>query len=148
MPNKHVKIRKATEDDLSDWVQMRTKLWPTSSFDELKALKHLSQTKDFACYLAEVDGKLAGFIEIALRSYVNGCFSSPVAFVEGIWVDETLQKQGIGQVLITKAEEWARALGIKELGSDTRIESEHSIHAHKSWGFAETERVVYFRKDI
>jgi hypothetical protein len=28
--------------------------------------------------------------------------------------------------IITKAEEWTLALGIKELGSDTRIESEHS----------------------
>jgi len=63
-------------------------------------------------------------------------------------IDEALQKRGIGRALITKAEEWARARGIKELGSDTRIESEHSIHAHESWGFVETERVVYFRKNL
>ena len=143
-----IKIRQARESDYSDWINMRKRLWPKASFDELKDLMYLRQAKDFVCYFAEVDGCLAGFIEIALRSYANGCSQSPVAFIEGIWVDEAFQKQGIGRVLVTKAEEWSRALGIRELGSDTRIESEHSIHAHKKLGFIETERVVYFRKDL
>jgi aminoglycoside 6'-N-acetyltransferase I len=143
-----IKISQARESDYSDWIDMRKKLWPEASFDELKDLMHLKQAKDFVCYFAKVDGRLAGFIEIALRPYANGCSSSPVAFVEGIWVDEAFQKQGVGRALVTKAEEWARAHGIKELGSDTRIESEYSIHAHKAWGFIETERVVYFCKNL
>lgn len=143
-----IEIRQATESDYSDWICMRKKLWPEASFDELKELVHLKQAKDFVCYFAEVEGHLAGFIEIALRPYANGCSCSPVAFIEGIWVDETFQKQSIGRILVAKAEEWTRAQGVKELGSDTRIESEHSIHAHKAWGFIETERVVYFRKDL
>jgi|SRR5579871_3266886 len=143
-----IEIRQARESDYSDWIGMRKKLWPNASFDELKDLMHLKQAKEFVCYFAEADGHLAGFIEVALRPYANGCSSSPVAFVEGIWVDEVFQKQGIGGALVAKAEEWAREHGLKELGSDTRIESEHSIHAHKTWGFIETERVVYFRKDL
>ncbi|STX81485.1 Predicted acetyltransferase [Legionella busanensis] len=142
-----IEIRQARERDYFDWIEMRKRLWPEASFDELKDLLHLKKAKDFVCYFAEVDGKLAGFIEIALRPYANGCSSSPVAFVEGIWVDEAFQKQGVGRMLAAKAEEWTRSHGIKELGSDTRIESEQSIHAHKKWGFIETERVVYFRKD-
>jgi len=143
-----ITIRQAIESDYSKWIYMRKKLWPEASFDELKDLMHLKQAKDFVCYFAEVDGQLVGFIEVALRAYANGCASSPVAFVEGIWVDAAFQKRGVGRALLEKAEEWTRAHGIKELGSDTRIESEHSIHAHKAWGFIETERVVYFRKDL
>jgi len=143
-----IKIRQALESDYNDWISMRKKLWPKSSFDELKDLMHLKEAKEFVCYFAEIEGNLAGFVEVALRPYVNGCSFSPVAFIEGIWVNETFQKQGIGQALVVKAEEWARAQGIKELASDTRIESEHSIHAHKTWGFTETERVVYFRKNL
>lgn len=143
-----IKVRQATESDYPDWIDMRKKLWPEASFDELKDLMHLKQANDFVCYFAEVEGEIVGFIEIALRPYVNGCSCSPVAFIEGIWVDEAFQKQGIGRILVKKAEEWARVHGIKELASDTRIESEHSIHAHKVWGFVETERVVYFRKEL
>lgn len=56
---------------------MRKKLWPETSFYELKDLIHLKNVKDFAGYFAEINGQLAGFIEIALRPYANGCFSIP-----------------------------------------------------------------------
>lgn len=56
--SKQIKIRKATENDFSDWTHMRLKLWPHASFDELKELEHLRQTNGFACYFAEVDDKL------------------------------------------------------------------------------------------
>ena len=126
---------------------MRKQLWPHASFDELKEVEHLFKADTFACFFAE-SHTVVGFIELALRPYVNGCSTSPVAFIEGIWVNDKLQKHGIGRLLVRKAEDWARSLSLKELASDTRIESEHSIYAHKSWGFEETERVVYFKKDI
>ncbi len=145
---KNINIRKTTESDFPRWIKMRKELWPEASFDELKDVEHLYKGSNFACFFAERNSEPIGFIELTLRPYVNGCDHSPVAFVEGIWVDDKFQKQGIGHALIKKAEEWAQSLSIKELASDTRIESEHSIHAHKAWGFEETERVVYFRKDL
>ena len=148
MANSIIQIRRATEKDFPQWISMRKQLWPHASFDELKEAEHLSKADNFVCFFAESDTFVAGFIELALRPYVNGCNTSPVAFIEGIWVDDKLQKRGIGNLLVMKAEEWARSLSIKELASDTRIESDHSIHAHKAWGFEETERVVYFKKDL
>ena len=143
-----VKIRKITEQDIPHWIAMRKKLWPHASYDELKDAEHLFKAENFVCFFAEMETELVGFIELALRPYVNGCDTSPVAFIEGIWVDDRYQKQGIGHRLVEKAEEWAKSLSLKELASDTRIESTHSIHAHNSWGFEETERVVYFRKKL
>ena len=144
----NIQIRRAGQKELPQWVSMRKQLWPHASFDELKEIEHLFKADNFACFLAESDASVVGFIELALRPYVNGCSTSPVAFIEGIWVNDKLQKQGIGRLLVKKAEEWASSLSLKELASDTRIESEHSIHAHKSWGFQETERSVYFKKDL
>ena len=144
----NIQIRRAGQKELPQWVSMRKQLWPHASFDELKEIEHLFKADNFACFLAESDASVVGFIELALRPYVNGCSTSPVAFIEGIWVNDKLQKQGIGRLLVKKAEEWASSLSLKELASDTRIESEHSIHAHKSWGFQETERIVYFKKDL
>lgn len=48
-------ISQARESDYSDWIDMRKKLWPEASFDELKDLIHLKQAKDFVCYFATVD---------------------------------------------------------------------------------------------
>jgi aminoglycoside 6'-N-acetyltransferase I len=43
-------------------------------------------------------------------------------------------------------EEFVAARGFTEIGSDTDIANRESHAAHRSWGFVETERVVYFRK--
>ncbi len=143
-----ISIRKATEADFPEWLRMRKALWPEASYDELRDQKHLFEADNFSCFLAESNSKIVGFVELSLRPYVNGCDTSPVAFIEGIWVDENCQKNGIGRKLVEAAEAWAKSLSLKELASDTRIESHHSIHAHNRWGFEETERVVYFRKGL
>ena len=146
--HKNISIRKATDSDFAHWMRMRKELWPEASYDELKELDHLYKAENFSCFLAKDQSMYIGFIELTLRPYVNGCDTSPVAFVEGIWVDDKWQKQGVGRLLMQQGETWARALAVKELASDTRIESAASIHAHKSWGFTETERVVYFKKNL
>ena len=145
---KEIKLREISEDDIPHWIKMRKQLWPHASYDELKEVEHLFKAKTFTCFFAESGSDLVGFMEFAIRPYVNGCDTSPVAFIEGLWVDDHFQKRGIGRLFIKTAEDLARSHSIKELASDTRIESTHSIHAHKVWGFVETERVVYFRKCI
>ena len=141
-----IKIRKITSRDFPDWIKLRKQLWPEASYDELKDVEHLFKAQTFVCFFAESGKDLVGFMELAIRPYANGCDTTPVAFMEGIWVDDRFQKRGIGLMFIKTAEDWARSHSLKELASDTRIESTHSIHAHKAWGFEETERVVYFRK--
>lgn len=143
-----IKIREITSKDFPQWIKLRKELWPEASYDELKNVEHLFRAQTFACFFAEFGCDLVGFMEIAIRPYVNGCDTTPVAFVEGIWVDGHSQKRGIGRLFIKTAEDWARKHAVIELASDTRSESTHSIHAHKSWGFEETERVVYFRKKL
>ena len=44
--------------------------------------------------------------------------------------------------------DWAKARGCRELASDALIDNEVSQRAHRSLGFRETERVVYFTKDL
>jgi aminoglycoside 6'-N-acetyltransferase I len=92
------------------------------------------------------DGEIAGFAEVAIRKYANGCDTRPVAFLEGIWVKPELRRRGIGASLIGHAETFLASRGFRELGSDTYIDNRASQDAHRAWGFSETERVVYFRK--
>lgn len=88
-----------------------------------------------------------GFIEVALRSdYVNGTESSPVAFLEGIYVVPHARRSGIARQLVTAAERWALDRGCREFASDAQIDNTGSHAMHARLGFAETERVVYFRK--
>jgi len=91
---------------------------------------------------------IAGFAEVAVRKYANGCDTRPVAFLEGISVKPELRRRGIGASLIRHAEALLAERGFRELRSDTYIDDRQSQAAHLAWGFSETERVVYFRKRV
>ena len=51
-------------------------------------------------------------------------------------------------MLVAAVEEWARAQGCTELGSDTTIENEGSVAAHRAIGFEEVDRIICFRKPL
>ncbi|WP_407666660.1 aminoglycoside 6'-N-acetyltransferase [Microvirga roseola] len=135
---------------LSEWVALRQALWPeTPEQDHLSESQAMIWEPEKArAFLARVPGGVAaGFAEAALRhDYVNGCASSPVVFVEGIYVQPAFRKQGLARLLVRAVEEWAVRLGCRELASDTELHNRDSQQMHAALGFEETERVVCFRK--
>ncbi len=93
------------------------------------------------------DGATMGFVEASVRSdYVNGAESSPVAFLEGIYVVPAYRRRGVARRLVDIVERWARERGFLELASDALLNNNESHAMHGALGFDETERVVYFRK--
>jgi len=50
---------------------------------------------------------------VGVRNYAEGCETSPVAFIEGWYVDPDVRQSGLGGKLIDAAENWARAEGSK-----------------------------------
>lgn len=145
-----ITIKPATERDFTDWAHMRCALWPHTSMDEHEQeILEFFQQDGFAVFIAsDAGGTARGFIEVSLRPYVNGCKSRPAPFIEGVWVDESLRRQNVGQKLVETVEQWAQKKKHVEIGSDALLENTESIAAHKKWGFVETEKVVYFRKPI
>lgn len=82
-----------------------------------------------------LDGAFVGFAEVALRyDYVNGCESSPVAFLEGIYTVEGARRQGWAARLIAQVQEWAKQQGCSELASDTDIANLDSQRLHGGAG--------------
>jgi|SRR5579863_5710684 len=141
-------IRKMTKKDRAAWTAMRCALWPSDGEEaHAEGVAQLLKSDDWWGFIAETsDGAAAGFAELALRKYANGCDSQPVPFLEGIWVDPRFRRKGVGAQLIAHVEAFALARGFREMGSDTEIDNGVSQTAHAAWGFCETERVVYFRK--
>jgi aminoglycoside 6'-N-acetyltransferase I len=141
-------VRPMHAGDRGVWAPMRAALWPQeSAAAHAKAIDELLAEAEAWGFIAETPGGgAAGFTEIAIRKYANGCDSAPVAFLEGVWVEPQYRRRGIGARLIAHAGEFVIARGFRELGSDTPIDNAASLAAHLVWGFSETERVVYFRK--
>jgi aminoglycoside 6'-N-acetyltransferase I len=99
-------------------------------------------------YVAELDGRLVGFLELDYRSYAPGCAASPVPFIEGWYVEPAVRGRGIGRALVGAAEAEARAGGHHEIASDAELENANGIAAHLALGYQETDRVVAFRKSL
>ncbi|WP_226782583.1 aminoglycoside 6'-N-acetyltransferase [Oceaniglobus trochenteri] len=146
-------VRIATAVDIDGWLELRARLWPETPHDEHRA--------EIAQMLARPEGQCAGFIEIseetearafaevALRhDYVNGCETSPVAFLEGIYVHPEHRRAGLGRALLAAIRAWAREQGCTELASDAYLDNVESHAFHAALGFEETQRVVYFRKAL
>ena len=130
---------------------MRSALWPEmTEEDNLRETGKLDvEAKAFVRIVLNMEGKPAGFAEATLRTdYVNGCETSPVAFLEGIYVEPWARRQGVAKELVAEVERWALAHDCREFASDAFLDNETSHQMHRGLGFMETERVVYFRKDL
>lgn len=147
-----VNIAAATAADLADWAVLRQALWPHLGLDGHAAEigQMLADPANLANFIARTaDGTAVGLAEAALRhDYVNGCQTSPVAFLEGIYVTPDHRRRGVAGRLVAAVEDWARARGCSEFASDAALDNIDSHRMHAALGFAETQRVVYFRKAL
>ena len=145
-------IARATPEDAGAWLALRLALWPGNRRDEFAAeiARLLDDPGNTVTFIARDDaGEIAGFAEAALRhDYVTGCTTSPVAFLEGIYTAPAYRRQGIARRMVDAVAEWGRHQGCTEFASDASIDNLASQQMHARLGFAETGRVVCFRKTL
>jgi aminoglycoside 6'-N-acetyltransferase I len=145
-------IRPAEAADVGALAELRFALWPDEALERRRAetAANLARTDGRLLTLVAVEGaELVGFAEVSLRTdYVNGCETSPVAFLEGIYVSPRHRARGVGRALVEAAGQWGRVQGCRELASDALLDNEASHRFHRATGFAETERVVYFSQPL
>jgi aminoglycoside 6'-N-acetyltransferase I len=101
-----------------------------------------------AVLVAEESGALVGLAELSIRSYAEGCRTNRVAYLEGWFVEPAARRRGVGRALVEAAEDWGRARGCKEFGSDTQADNDGSAAAHRALGFEEVCVVRAFGKDL
>jgi aminoglycoside 6'-N-acetyltransferase I len=89
-----------------------------------------------------------GFIEVRERSYGEGCETSPVGYIEALWVETDVRRRGVARAMVGAAIDWCRKRGLRELGSDAEISNVVSHAMHRRLGFEETERLVTYRMKL
>jgi aminoglycoside 6'-N-acetyltransferase I len=138
--------------DQPGWLALREQLWPRCTRSEHLAemSRFLASPEGFVQFV-EYDqlGNALGFVEASLRyDYVNGTNSSPVVFLEGIYVAAQARRQGVARMLVAHVERWAVGVGCNEFASDALLENTESHDMHTCLGFQESERVVFFKKAL
>lgn len=144
------KIVEASEKSIDHLTKLAIDLWPDNEYEDLKnEYLNLLKSENHKVFLYVVDDLPIAFIQLSIRrDYVEGSNTSPVGYVEGIYVIPNLRRQGISKELMFKGEEWVKEKGCKQIGSDIEYDNNTSYHFHLNRGFKEANRIICFIKDI
>jgi len=87
-------------------------LWKNGTADDHRAFATaaLEEPIRLVAFLTrDADGLPVGFLEASLRfDYVNGCSTSPVGFLQGLYVRVLARCREIARGLVAAVERWAR----------------------------------------
>ncbi len=89
------------------------------------------------------------FAQCQLRhDYVEGADSSPVGYMEGVYVAEDYRRQGVAARLLHSCELWTESMGCTEFASDCELTNSESRLFHLGTGFTEANRIACFVKHL
>ena len=79
--------------------------------------------------VAEVDGRVGGYLIIAVPSWTDA------AEITDLAVDRALRRRGAGRALIGAADQWARGRDLRSLWVEPRADNYEAIQFYLSLGF-------------
>ena len=143
-------IKAMERDHLYAVTEMVLRLWPECDPDaERSNIERIFRSESEQIFVwqngVDVPG---GFIYMALRDWAEGTNSTPVGYIEGIYVEPQYRRRIVGRSLVKAGEEWSRKKGCKEIASDAVIDNLSSQKFHRAIGFSEVSTIVCFRKSI
>ena len=142
-------IRKATPADSMTLAQLACQMWEHDPAELEPEFTELTQSSEAACFLAYDNESPIGFAQCQLRhDYVEGCETSPVGFLEGVYVQPEHHHKGVARQLVAACEAWARSVGCTEFASDCEIDNTDSLAFHLAIGFEEVNRTIWFHKKL
>ena len=142
--------RRAEKQDLHGLADWAGRLWPGHTTEELEEeFRECIGSNDAAFFLLSEEGRDIGFAQCQLRrDYVEGTQSSPVGYLEGIYVREEYRRRGCARILLRECERWASGKGCTEFASDCALGNGDSLRFHLSAGFREANRIICFAKKL
>ena len=143
-------IKKATNKDCLVLAELAVKMWNNHSVEELeKIFIDCVNNENAECFIKCSDDIAIGFAQCGLRfDYVEGTNSSPVGYLEGVFVEEDFRHKGYAKELLNACENWAKDKGCSEFASDCELDNRTSLKFHLSMGFDEANRIICFRKEL
>ncbi len=143
-------ITRAIETNAPDLAKLAIQMWSDTTLAELEtSFAELISNENAACFMKYVAGKPVGFAQCQLRyDYVEGTETSPVGYLEGIFIQEEFRHQGFAKELLQACEKWAKDKKCTEFASDCELNNADSLKFHLAMGFDEVNRIICFRKDI
>ncbi len=145
-----IQITKATPQEAAVVAALAICMWEDNTLEGLTAeFEEMLRSDEAAVYLLYADNQPVAFAQCQLRhDYVEGTHSSPVGYLEGIFVVPEYQHKGYAKELLHECELWAKEKDCSEFASDCELDNINSFNFHMAMGFEEANRVICFRKEL
>lgn len=143
-------IKKAKKADSTILAELALQMWHDHTLSSLREeFEALTEAEDSACFIQYADKSPVGFAQCQLRrDYVEGTDTSPVGYLEGIFVLPQYRNRGVAAELLACCEAWAKEKNCTEFASDCELENVDSLKFHLAMGFEEANRIICFKKKI
>lgn len=143
-------IKNATKDYVVVVAKLAIKMWKDNSIDGLtEEFIRLIEKDDAQIFIKFVENEAVGFAQCQLRyDYVEGTESSPVGYLEGIFLEEEYRGKGYAKELLSECQKWAKEKGCLEFASDCELDNATSLKFHIAMGFEEANRIICFTKKL
>lgn len=143
-------INPYTSSEFNDWFLLAQKLFPDYDPSLLERdLKLVVSKNKHQTYLAKEGNVYIGFATVSTRTdYVEGSGTSPVGYLEAIYVESDYRKSTIATLLYKECEKWASTKSCTEMGSDTWLDNPGAQKFHEKLGFKEEDKLIHYIKQI
>ena len=142
-------VRPATLNDCRTLGTLAAGMWEHDAEALSEDFAALLKSGSTACFLQYVNDVPIGFAQCSLRrDYVEGTSTSPVGYLEGVFIEEPYRKSGYARELLSACENWAKQQGCTEFASDCELDNHDSLAWHLKAGFEEVNRTIWFAKKL
>ncbi len=145
-----MKLTPISKEEFSLWSEFRSAIYPLLNSDfNAKEMDQIYHSHWWHCWFVErEDRERIGFVELSLRNIVDGCLSSPVPYLEGLYLTAPERGKGRGAEVIAMIKIWCQRHGFSELATDAELNNIRAQEFYEKLGFEPVDRVVEYRLEL
>ena len=139
-------IREITPDDDGAAAGLSAELGYAVSADFMRArIEFLLSQADHVVYVACLAGTVAGWIDVSIAHHLQ---AESRAEIGGLVVAAKVRSQGIGRLLVARAEQWAQDRGLASMLVRSRVTREDAHRFYLREGYARNKTSAVFTKEL
>jgi GNAT superfamily N-acetyltransferase len=127
-------VRRANASDVSVLAGLADKLIPgeASESDRVRILTRSLRRSNYFLYVAEEERRLLGFVDLwVFPDFAHG---GKMGIIQSLFVDRTIRRRGIGDLLMRRVTRRASELKLKELHVWTAFRNRAAISLYRKHG--------------
>ena len=145
-----VEIIRASNENLNQLTELALALWPNNEKDLIKSdLVYIIGHLNNRVLLAKSDEEYIGFIHMSIRSgFVEGADTTPVGYIEGVYVKPDYRRKGVAKELYHAGLEWLKSEKCSQIGADIGINDNMCPDFYIGMGYKEANRIICYINNI